>query len=137
VSADRRQPIRRTKDGTRRIVTTPSQTFTVKLTKGEIEYLDWIEGKRETGTDRVSASLDDPHDERVGEVTPADDRLLDAGEVAELLHVPVSWVRAESRAGRIPTVTLGRYRRYRRQAVLAWLEEREETSRRYRPRVTT
>ncbi len=43
--------VRRTKDGTRRIVTTPSQTFTVKLTKGEIEYLDWIEGKREAGAE--------------------------------------------------------------------------------------
>ncbi len=70
-------------------------------------------------------------------MTPADDRLLDAGEVAELLHVPLSWVQRESREGRIPTVTLGRYRRYRREAVLAWLEEREETSRRHHPHVTS
>jgi excisionase family DNA binding protein len=65
------------------------------------------------------------------------DRLLDASEVAELLHVPVSWVRQETRAGRIPHVELGRYRRYRRQAVLDWLEEREATGRKYRPSVTT
>ncbi len=64
-----------------------------------------------------------------------DDRLLEASEVAELLHVPVSWVRQETRAGRIPCVELGRYRRYRRDAVLAWLEEREGTSRKHRPRV--
>jgi excisionase family DNA binding protein len=50
------------------------------------------------------------------------ERLLDAGEVAELLAVPVSWVRAETRAGRIPHLALGRYRRYDREAVLAWLE---------------
>ena len=50
------------------------------------------------------------------------ERLLQAPEVAELLSVPVSWVRAETRAGRIPHLTLGRYKRYDRAAVLAWLE---------------
>ena len=50
------------------------------------------------------------------------DRLLTAGEVAEMLVVPVSWVRESTRSGAIP-VKLGRYRRYRRDEVLAWLEE--------------
>lgn len=50
------------------------------------------------------------------------DRLLEAHEVAELLAVPVSWVRRETRAGRMPCLELGRYRRYDRDAVLAWLE---------------
>lgn len=49
------------------------------------------------------------------------ERLLDAYEVA-ILHVPVSWVRAEMRAGRIPHLELGRYKRYSRTAVVAWLE---------------
>jgi len=40
--------------------------------------------------------------------------------------VPCSWVYQQSRAGRIPTVTLGRYRRYRREAIEAWLEELED-----------
>ena len=53
------------------------------------------------------------------------ERLLDAAEVAELLSVPESWVRQETRAGRLPHVALGRYRRYRRDAVLAWLEGHE------------
>ncbi len=47
--------------------------------------------------------------------------LLTAAEVAELLGVPTSWVYQQSRAGRIPTVTLGRYRRYRREAIETWL----------------
>ena len=34
----------------------------------------------------------------------------------------------QSRSGRIPTVTLGRYRRYRREAIEAWLEDLEEES---------
>lgn len=45
--------------------------------------------------------------------------LLTAREVAELLGVPSSWVYRESRLGRIPTVTLGRYRRYRRGCPVA------------------
>lgn len=51
---------------------------------------------------------------------------MSAGEVAELLGVPTSWVYEQSRRGRIPTVTLGRYRRYRREAIEAWVEELEE-----------
>lgn len=51
------------------------------------------------------------------------DRLLEAHEVAELLAVPVSWVRAETRAGRMPHLALGRYKRYSWPAVLDWLEE--------------
>lgn len=54
--------------------------------------------------------------------------LLTAAEVAELLGVPTSWVYEQSRAGRIPTVTLGRYRRYRREAIEEWLEQLEAAS---------
>jgi excisionase family DNA binding protein len=51
--------------------------------------------------------------------------LLTAGEVGELLGVPASWVYEQSRRGRIPTVTLGRYRRYRLAAIQRWVAERE------------
>jgi excisionase family DNA binding protein len=51
------------------------------------------------------------------------DRLLTAEEVAQLLNVPVTWVRESSRSGALPTIELGRYRRYDRDAVLGWLEE--------------
>lgn len=46
---------------------------------------------------------------------------MSAHEVAALLGVPVSWVYAQTRAGRIPTVRLGRYYRYRREAIEAWI----------------
>ena len=45
--------------------------------------------------------------------------LLTAGDVAELLGVPKSWVHEQSRAGHIPSMTLGCYRRYRRDAIEA------------------
>lgn len=51
--------------------------------------------------------------------------LLTADEVAALLGVPKSWVYEQSRTGRIPTVTLGRYRRYRREAIEEWISELE------------
>jgi excisionase family DNA binding protein len=67
------------------------------------------------------------------------DRLLDADEVAELLHVPVSWVREASRSGQLPTVYLGRWRRYDRADVLAGVQAQKSggaarDSRRHVPR---
>ena len=49
------------------------------------------------------------------------ERLLTAGEVAELLAVPESWVREATREGRLPYLALGRYRRYSRAEIEAWL----------------
>ncbi len=54
------------------------------------------------------------------------DRLLIAAEVAELLAVPVRFVREQTRAGRIPHVRIGlRYVRYRREAIEEWVRENE------------
>jgi len=52
-------------------------------------------------------------------------RLLTAEEVAERLGVTKDWVWAQARAGRIPSVPLGRYRRFREEALEAWLRELE------------
>jgi excisionase family DNA binding protein len=60
-------------------------------------------------------------------------RLLTAEEVAEILGVTTAWVYEQSRAGRIPTVTLGRYRRYRREAIEAWVAELERSTAGGRP----
>jgi excisionase family DNA binding protein len=51
--------------------------------------------------------------------------LLTAQDVAGLLGVPASWVYAATREGRIPTVRLGRYYRYRRDTVLEWVATHE------------
>jgi len=64
------------------------------------------------------------------------DRLLTASEVAERLNVPETWVRAETRAGRMPHVELGRYRRYDWTAVEGWLEtQRAGQWRKHRPSI--
>lgn len=51
--------------------------------------------------------------------------LLTAQKVAELLDVSPEYVWQMSREGRIPTVRLGRARRYRLDSILSWLEEIE------------
>ncbi len=50
---------------------------------------------------------------------------MTAGEVALLLRVTTAWVYTQTRAHKIPHISLGRYVRYRRSAVLAWIEEIE------------
>ena len=53
------------------------------------------------------------------------DRLLTADELAERLGMKTEWVWAQARAGRIPHVRLGRYRRFRESAVEDWLRDLE------------
>ena len=66
------------------------------------------------------------------------ERLLEAKEVAELLSVPIGWVREHTRSGAIPSLELGRYRRYDRAEVLAWVESLKSGGspqfRKYQPR---
>jgi len=51
--------------------------------------------------------------------------LLNVNEVAELLHVPVSWVYGRMRKRsleRLPGYRLGKYWRFRKNEVLAWVD---------------
>lgn len=51
--------------------------------------------------------------------------LLTARQAAELLNVPVSFVRQETRAERMPYIALGaRYRRYEADVLSVWWEGR-------------
>jgi excisionase family DNA binding protein len=53
---------------------------------------------------------------------------MTAEELAVRLHVTLAWVYAETRAGRIPHLRLGRYVRYRRSTIAAWEREKEAGS---------
>ena len=59
--------------------------------------------------------------------------LLTAEQVASLPGVQRSWVYEQSRAVRLPPLQLGRYRRYRREAIDAWLWELEAAGQVSRP----
>lgn len=54
--------------------------------------------------------------------------LMLPAEAAEYLGVPVSWVYAECRAGRLPHVKLGKYTRIRRDALEIWIVALEARS---------
>jgi excisionase family DNA binding protein len=60
-------------------------------------------------------------------------RLMTAQEVADRLGVTKDWVWAQARAGRIPHVQLGRYRRFQEDALDEWLAELEQRSAARRP----
>jgi excisionase family DNA binding protein len=53
------------------------------------------------------------------------ERLLTIQQVAELLHVPVSWVYGRTRKRsieRLPGIRLGKYWRFREEEIHAWVE---------------
>ena len=52
--------------------------------------------------------------------------LLTVDDVAQRLGVTKDWVWAQARAGRIPHVRLGRYRRFREEAIEEWLASLEK-----------
>ncbi len=57
--------------------------------------------------------------------------LLNVQQVAELLHVPVSWVYGRTRkrsVGRLPGYRLGKYWRFSEREVLAWVESQRGDS---------
>jgi excisionase family DNA binding protein len=69
----------------------------------------------------LAPEMPDPVRSRTG----VDKCLWTAHEVGELLGVSHEYVWQLSRERRIPTVSLGRTRRYRRESILAWLEQIE------------
>ena len=52
--------------------------------------------------------------------------LLTPKEVAEWLKVTPDWVKEMARDGQMPAMKLGRYWRFDRDSVAAWLEERQQ-----------
>lgn len=63
-----------------------------------------------------------------GAPSTASGDLLTAEDVAALLRVTPAWVYAQTRRKRIPHLRLGRYVRYRREALDAWMTEVETSS---------
>jgi excisionase family DNA binding protein len=53
------------------------------------------------------------------------DKLLTADEVADWLQLTPAWVQAMARTGEIPALRLGRFWRFDRDSVAAWLRDRQ------------
>jgi excisionase family DNA binding protein len=90
----------------------------LSLTDRELAELAELVAERVRGSNR-------PH---VRAETSGTGTLLTADELAEILGVPTGWIYRQSRAGAIPTVKLGRYYRYRLEAIERWIVEREEAA---------
>ena len=58
---------------------------------------------------------------------PSSRRLLKplVGRFQSISNVPKSWVGEAARQGRLPCIMLGRYRRFDRADLLAWLKEQK------------
>jgi excisionase family DNA binding protein len=62
------------------------------------------------------------------EITADTSDLLTVKDVAEILRVPVSWVYGRTRKrslDRLPGMRLGKYWRYRREDIAAWLRRQQ------------
>lgn len=58
--------------------------------------------------------------------SPDADKLLTADDVADLMRVTRGWVYAQTRRNALPHLRLGRYVRYRRGAIEAWMARVEQ-----------
>lgn len=59
-----------------------------------------------------------------------DDRLLTAKDIAQHLQITEAWVQQQAREGDLPSIALGRYRRFRAADVQAWIESKHSNGRR-------
>lgn len=76
--------------------------------------LDQIPGLLAFLTARLLAETTPKPNAHLDAVTErAREELLNASELAQHLHLPESWVRTEERLGRLPSVRLGKYVRFR------------------------
>jgi predicted DNA-binding transcriptional regulator AlpA len=55
----------------------------------------------------------------------APEKLMEAEDLVALTGMGIEWIWAETRAGRIPHVKLGRYDRYRPSSIQQWLADIE------------
>ena len=54
------------------------------------------------------------------------DRLLDVNDVATLLHAPLSWVYTNAEAGTLPSLKIGKYRRFKLIDIQSWMEAQRQ-----------
>jgi excisionase family DNA binding protein len=58
-------------------------------------------------------------------MTTSTDRLLNAGEVGEILGLDKRSVQRLAANGTLPVVKVGRLMRFRRESILRWIEQQE------------
>jgi excisionase family DNA binding protein len=95
----------------------------------EFHPIDPVKGGLMLSATHFSTSISGKNEEgRPGGHSLRAETLLTVKEVAELLHVPVSWVydRARKRSlDRLPAIRLGKYWRFREEDIVAWLRRHQ------------
>lgn len=80
-------------------------------------------------TRRRAGSLPDVQAlDRRGGCSMSAEKLLTAEQVADIVGMTPDYVYSLSRRGKIPVITFGRQRRYRRESIEQWLSELERGS---------
>jgi excisionase family DNA binding protein len=59
--------------------------------------------------------------------TPSLENLLEAEEIAHILGVDVSYVYSQARANKIPSIKLGKYRKFSPSQLKKWLDRKNST----------
>ena len=59
-------------------------------------------------------------------VSPSIESLLDAEKVAEILGVDKAYIYTQARSGKMPSIKLGKYRRFSPSKIKKWLDRKNE-----------
>ena len=62
----------------------------------------------------------------MNEVVMGENKLLDSQQVAAILNVPISWVYSAAERGELPSLKIGKYRRFHRDELDEWLDKQRE-----------
>ena len=57
-------------------------------------------------------------------VSPSIESLLDADEVAKILGVDIAYIYTQARSGKMPSIKLGKYRRFSPSQLKKWLDRK-------------
>ena len=87
-----------------------------------ISRLDKLEGAFVSGLQEVRTIKAEIHEQSNG--NPTLEPLLEAEEVAKILGVDTGYVYSQARANKIPSVKLGKYRKFSPSQLKKWLDRK-------------
>ncbi len=65
--------------------------------------------------------------QKKSKVSPSIESLLDADEVAKILGVDIAYIYSQARSGKMPSIKLGKYRKFSPSKIKKWLDRKNES----------
>ena len=62
--------------------------------------------------------------QKKSKVSPSIESLLDADEVAKILGVDIAYIYTQARSGKMPSIKLGKYRKFSPSQLKKWLDRK-------------